>query len=59
MECNAPVLGVSFTDSSIPNYSNKEELFMKQLKRRVLSVLVLAAILVPMIALVAFAGSPK
>lgn len=32
---------------------------MKQLKRRVLSVLVLAAILVPMIALVAFAGSPK
>ncbi|MFR8335138.1 MAG: hypothetical protein ACLU9S_24465 [Oscillospiraceae bacterium] len=32
---------------------------MKQLKRRVLSILVLAAILVPMIALVAFAGSPK
>lgn len=32
---------------------------MKQLKRRILSVLILAAILVPMIALVAFAGSPK
>lgn len=32
---------------------------MRQLKRRVLSMLVLAAILVPMIALVAFAGSPK
>ncbi len=30
---------------------------MKQLKRRVLSMLVLAAILVPMVALVAFAGS--
>ena len=32
---------------------------MKQLKRRVLSMLVLAAILVPMVALVAFAGSPE
>lgn len=32
---------------------------MKKLKRRVLSMLVLAAILVPMVALVAFAGSPR
>lgn len=32
---------------------------MKQLKHRVLSMLVLAAILVPMVALVAFAGSPR
>lgn len=32
---------------------------MKKLKYRVLSMLVLAAILVPMVALVAFAGSPR
>lgn len=32
---------------------------MKTLKRRVLSMLVLTAILLPMVALVAFAGSPK
>ena len=48
--------GLQIAESQISD-NVKEEYLMKQLKRRVLSMLVLAAILVPMVALVAFAGS--
>ncbi len=55
LECNIPGLGrgLQIAESQISD-NVKEEYLMKQLKRRVLSMLVLAAILVPMVALVAF-----